>query len=269
VLKLDRKLVVFPLISGVCCLVILASYAVPAFISGQLEPPGKAAPLNEHVKYYLPWFLLYLCNYFVIIFFNSIIVAQAAVLMQGGNPTVAGGFRTAIARLPLIIGWALFSATVGLALHIIEDRFDKLGKWIADLLDTVWSLTSFLVVPILVIEGKGPISAFKESARLLKKTWGEQLTGGLGLGLIFFLLMIPAIAVFGLTAAAYFGYIPAGSLKVLFPAAGLALIYLIALSSVSSALSTIFQTALFLYARDNLTPPGFESDMLSNAMVRK
>ena len=80
-------------------------------------------------------------------------------------------------RLPAIAGWALVSATVGLLLQLVEDRSGKIGRFVAGLLGMAWTLVSFLVVPILVIENKGLIAALQSSTSLLKKTRGEQLSG--------------------------------------------------------------------------------------------
>jgi len=266
VLKKDKELLVFPVISGICCLIVLALFAVPVFMSGSWQPPAKAAPLSAQVNYYGLLFLFYFCDYLVIIFFNAAIVACAVVRMQGDNPTVADGFRAASSRLTLIIGWALVSATVGLLFRVIEDRSEKAGRIIAALLGIAWSLMSFLVIPILVVEKKGPITALKESSQLLKKTWGEQIIGNFSFGLVFFVLMLPAIA---LVVIAGFFASSAGTLLPLFVAGGIAFLYMIGLSVVNSALHAIFQTAVFLYARYNQVPPGFQEDQLMNALQRK
>jgi fucose permease len=50
---------------------------------------------------------------------------------------------------------------------------------------------------------------------------------------------------------------------------GLAIVYFIGLALVQSALQAIFQTAIFLYARDNQVPPGFQAEMLQHAMRQK
>lgn len=266
VLKKDKELLVFPVMSGICCLFVLALFAVPAFTSGYWQPPGEGASLNEKVNYYSLLFLLYFCNYLVIVFFNSAIVACAVIRMQGGDPTVKDGFRAAGARLSLIIGWALVSATVGLVLRIIEDRSEKVGRIIAALLGMAWSVMSFLVIPILIVEKKGPITALKESTLMLKKVWGEQLIGNFSFGLVFFALALPAILLVAIVGA----FTPSlETMLPLFLVAGVALLYLIGLVVVNSALHAIFQTAVFLYARDNQVPPGFQADMLMNAMQRK
>ena len=147
----------------------------------------------------MPSFFFYFCNYFVITFFNAAIVACAFLRMEGGGePSIGDGFREALARVPLIIGWAFLAATVGLVLRIIEDRSPKVGAFVAGLLGMAFSVVSFLVVPVLVIERKGPFSALKESTKLLKGTWGDQLVGNFSFGSIFGLLSLPAIILFAI-----------------------------------------------------------------------
>jgi len=262
VLKADKALLLFPLISGVCCLLLLASFAIPLYATDHWMPPGRNADSIHQVAYYGTLFLFYVCNYFVIVFFNSAIVACATMRMRGGNPTIGDGFRAAANRLPVIMGWALLSATIGLILRIIEDRSEKVGQIVSGLLGAAWTLVSFMVVPILVVENKGPFAALKESTIMLKKTWGERLAGNLGFGLLSFLLAIPAI---GLIVLGFFsGNIVGITLCIAF-----AVVYLIALALVQSALQSIFQAALYLYARDGQVPDGFEAELLGNAMLAR
>ncbi len=264
VLKQDKGLLLFPFISGTCCLMLLASFAIPLYATNHWQPPGRDAEAAHQVAYYGVLFLFYVCNYFVVVFFNSAIVACATIRMRGGNPTVGDGFRAAAARLPVIAGWAILSATVGLVLRLIEDRSEKIGRIVAGLLGAAWTLVSFLVIPILVVENKNPFTALKESTALLKKTWGEQLTSSFGFGLISFLLAIPA---FVLVALGFFsGQLGVAGIAV---CVALAVIYLILLALVQSALQSIFQAALYLYARDGQVPQGFEAELLGNAMATR
>jgi len=253
----EKSLLLFPLISGICCLLVLASFAIPIYVTGAWHPPGRDAVPVQQVAYYGTLFAFYVANYFVIIFFNAAMVACAALRLGGGTPTLGDGLRTALSRLPMIAGWALVSATVGLVLRIIEDRSDKIGQFVAGLLGMAWTLVSFLVVPILVLENTGPIAALKDSATLLKKTWGEQVICNFSFGTIFFLLSLPAIAV--VILGFYVGVVPG------FVCLGLAAVYWIVLALIQSALQAIFQTALYLYARDGRVE-GFNTDVLGGAL---
>jgi hypothetical protein len=261
ILKQDKGLLVFPFISGICCLLLLASFALPLYYTNRWHPPGLDAESTRQIAYYGVLFLFYLLNYFIVVFFNAAIIACATMRMQGGSPTVGDGFRAAAARLPVIAGWAVVSATVGLILRMIEDRSEKIGQFVAGILGAGWTLVSFLVVPILVVENKNPFAALKDSTALLKKTWGEQLAGNFSFGLLFFVLAIPAVIL--IVAGAF-----AGNVGLLAGCIALAVVYLILLSLVQSALQSIFQAAVFLYARDGRVPEGFEAELLGNAMRR-
>ena len=262
VLKQDKGLLFFPLISGICCLLLLASFAVPLYVTNHWQPPGRDAAALQQATYYGVLFLFYVCNYFIVIFFNAAIVACATLRMTGGSPTVVDGFRAAAARLPVIAGWAVISATVGLVLRLIEDRSQKVGRFVAGLLGAAWTVVSFLVVPILVVENKNPFVALRDSTALLKKTWGEQVAGNFSFGLVFFLLAVPAIV---LIVLGFFSGNVAGIAVCL----ALGVVYLIALALVQSALQSIFQAALFLYARNGQVPEGFAADLLGDAMARR
>jgi hypothetical protein len=262
VLKQDKALLIFPLISGICCLMLLASFAVPLYATGYWHPPGRDAAPAQQVMYYGVLFLFYVCNYFVVVFFNAAIIACATMRLSGSNPSVGDGFRAAASRLPVIAAWAVISATVGLVLRLIEDRSDKVGRFVAGLLGAAWTVVSFLVVPILVVENKNPFAALKDSTLLLKQTWGERLVGNFSFGTIFFLLAIPPVALVILAIAS-------GNVVAIAACVALAAIYLIVLGLVQSALQSIFQAALFLYARNGQVPEGFEAEVLGNAMLRR
>ena len=263
VLKQDKELLVFPLLSGVCCLLVLASFAGPlvALADWQAASDGVASGASQalsgsddaasQVVRTALLFLFYCCNYFVIIFFNAGLIACAEIRMEGGDPTVGDGLRAAWHRLPAIAGWAVLAATVGLVLRMIEERSNLAGQIVAALVGMAWSITSFLVVPILVIENEGPVSALRRSAALLKETWGEQIIGNFSFGLIFVLLAVPGVVLM---------LVGIGGNNV--PVIVMSVLYFIVIALVQSALQGIFQAALYLYIRDGQAPDGFETEAL-------
>ena len=76
-----------------------------------------------------------------------------------------------------------------------------MGQFVAGLLGMAWSITTYFVIPVLVVEKKNPFEAMKRSVGILRKTWGESLVANFGIGLIVFLLIIP---IFGLIAGGFF-----------------------------------------------------------------
>lgn len=267
VLKQDKELLIFPLVSGICCLLVIASFAIPSIMSDSWMPPmpeeeSQSVTTSEQVAYYAKLFTFYFCNYFVIIFFNSAIAGCAAMRMNGQDPTIGNGFSIALSRIHAIFGWALVSATVGLILRIIEDKNEKIGAFVASLLGTAWTLVSFLVLPILVIENVGPFAALKKSTALFKRTWGAQIGANFSFGFIFFLLMLPA---FGIVALG----VLSKSAIVIGICIAIAVIYCIALSLIQSTLGVIFQTALYYFADTGSAPAGFDAAALNNSVRQK
>jgi len=104
------------------------------------------------------------------------------------------------------------------------------------------------------------MEAFQESARLLKKTWGEELIGGFSFGLVFFVLSLPAILLLAGGAASGKGFLALGFVA-------LAVIYIVTLSVLQAALQGIFQAALYQYAKKGETPRGFDREILTEAIT--
>ena len=234
VLKRDKEMLLFPVLSLIGCILVVASFAIPLYKADFLAPPPANAEPARLATYYGLLFLFYVATYFVVIFFNAAIVACAVERMQGGDPTV------------------------GMVLRALEDRHKGLGRIVIGLVGAAWSVATFLVVPVLVVEKKGPFAAASESARLLKRTWGEQIIGGVGFGLLFFAMSIPGIALLVL-----------GFMSRMWVAVGLGIAYILVLSLVQSALSVIFTAAVYLYSRDGQAPAGFHAGLLDGAMQRR
>jgi len=214
---------------------------------------------------YVVAFLFYFCNYAVIIYFNSALIACAVIRFKGGNPTLGDGIRAANAALPQILAWAVVAATVGLILKIIESANERAGQFVAGLLGMAWSAVTYFVVPSLVIARLGPIEAFKRSAAMLKRTWGEALTANFGIGLIFFIIflfaLIPLLAAMALIGAGA----NAGSTVLVVLGVLAVVVILVTISLISSALSTILQAAVYLYAAEGVVPQEMDDRMLRDA----
>ncbi len=267
VLTRDKHLLVFPMVSGFLFLMVVATFLVPLATLvdwNQFEQQMQKNNNRPPVWAYGVMFAYYFCTYFVIVFCNAALVSCALLRFNGENPRVADGFRMALARLPQIFAWALVSATVGVLLQAIEAAHEKLGEFVAGLLGTAWSVMTFFVVPVLVVEKVGPVSAVGRSIGLLRKTWGEALVGNMGLNFILFLLAIPCVLLLIVG-----GVLVAQGMQV----AGIALLVgagigFLMYMAVSSALHTIFLAALYQYAADGRVPAGFDRNVMASAFGR-
>ncbi|MBP8224884.1 MAG: hypothetical protein KAX59_01905 [Acidovorax sp.] len=266
VLKQDRMLVLFPLISSVAMLAVLASFAIP--VMGWVVFSGRSATGSAVAgsTFYALGFLFYLTQYFVIFFFNAALVGAAMIRLDGGDPTLSDGLRLAASRWTSILGYAAIAATVGLVLRVIAERVGFLGRLITSLLGAGWTVATFLVVPVLVARDVGPAQAVKESALILKRTWGENLVGQAGLGVAFALIQFVVV----LLGVALVGTAMAGGSAILIVLSLMLTIGCVLLSIlVHGALSGIYAAALYRFATQNGNAQGFAPDALRGAFVAK
>lgn len=272
VLRQDKELMMFPIISSLACFAVLLTFALPIIglevVRDQfVETSGNQVAIQSHnVVTWIVGFAFYFVNYFVIVFFNTALAACALMRFRGGDPTVTYGLRAAMQRLPQIASWALLAATVGTILRMIEERASFIGRIVVGLIGMVWTIATYLVVPVLAAEGVGPVDAVKRSVELLRKGWGEGLVGGMGLGFAGFLLMLPAIALLIATiavAASMQSMAGAIVFGVLF------IVYCLAQSIVISTLRQIFISALYVYASEGNVPGGFSPVVIEGAFTRK
>jgi hypothetical protein len=268
VLRQNRQLIVFPVLSGAACVLVLLSFAVPLFLAqpqwldfldGKAQQGGQPPPWA-----YLVLFAFYFCNYFVITYFNAALISCAIISFNGGKPTLADGLGAANSRLPQILAWALVSATVGVVLKLIENIHEKIGEIVSFLLGTAWSILTFFVVPVLVVERVGPFEAISRSMRILRQTWGEALVSNWGIGLFMFLLALPGVAV-----AIFAVILMTVSVVLGLAVLALAAIYLLALMAIGPALHGICLAALYQYAAKGQVPGFFESRLLQGAFAHK
>ncbi|MDH3471378.1 MAG: DUF6159 family protein, partial [Acidimicrobiia bacterium] len=257
VLKADKELIALPAISGVASIIVAATFIVPLFATQDLnadESPG--------VLTYIVLFAMYVALAYVTIFFNAALISAAHERLNGGDPTIRSAVAGARSRAGKILPWAIVSATVSIILRAIEERAGTLGRIVAGLAGVAWAVVTFLVLPIIVIEGLSVGDAIKKSGNMFKQTWGENLAAQVGFGLIGFVAVLPAVLV------AFLGISAGGAGAVV--AIAIAVLWVILVTLVISALSGVFQTALYHYAVDGEVPSGyFSNDALSASFAQK
>ena len=260
VLRSDKELLLFPVISSLATLLVAATFLVPV-LGLRIFEGGDIGVLGAIVG-----FLFYLCQYFVIFFFNTALVGAAMIRLEGGDPTVADGLRIARSKAGVILGYAAIAATVGLLLQMISEKAGFLGKIVVSLVGMAWTVASFLVVPILVSRDVGPIDAVKESIELLKRTWGENVAGNVGIGMAFGLItMLVVVLAVGLVIAA--AAVGGAKLAIVVGIVGVLAVALVAV--IQAALSGSYSAAVYRYAVDGIAPAGFAGPQLQSAFQPK
>lgn len=264
VLRSDKELLIFPIISSIGLLLVTAVFIIPFFAGAAFD---AAFFDNFDLAGILVLFAYYIVQYTVIFFANTALVGAALIRLRGGDPTVRDGIEIAIKNFGAILGYALISATVGVVLRMISDRSKTLGRIVVSLIGTAWNIATYLVAPVLAAEGIGPVDAIKRSVDLLKRTWGEQIAGNLNLGAItglafFFVIILGGGAIYG---AVYFDL----PLALIIALGVLLFIVLTILGLISSALNGIYSAAVYQFATTGQAGGMFADELVQNAFRQK
>ncbi len=276
ILARDKELMVFPILSGLAGVAVMATFAGGAWGLGlfdelmHTEAEFAVDRLREEWPLLVAGFLYYFANFFVITYFNAALVGAAHIRLTGGDPTISDGIRLANGCLPAIFGYSAIAATVGMLLKLIESRTRNnfLAGLAVSLAGVAWTLVTYLVVPVLVIERLGAAASVRRSGSLLKKTWGEQIVAGFGFGALGFLLSLIGFVVIFCGAVVAYRIGQPGGTTVLIGSIAAAVIYWLVLGVVLSALRGIYTAALYAHATEQPVE-GFPRELLRGAFHRR
>jgi len=209
----------------------------------------------------------YLASFFVI-YFNVALASAADHALGGQTPDIKAAQAVARSRLGVIASWALVSVVVSLVLGAIRDRAGAAGDVMASLGGAIWSLVTFLVVPVLAFEGIGPFAAMKRSASLFRQRWGQQVTGNVVIGGVsgLFILLGGLVVVGGvaLLATGNAGAQAGGGLLLV-----IGLVIAVAAAVFAGATRGVFGVALYHYvSEDRAIGPFTPADLESAARTR-
>jgi hypothetical protein len=276
VIRGDKELLIFPVLSALFSLAVLAAFWMPL----QTFWNQTASTGHSSVLQWVLLFLLYFILNFFATFFSVCAVHIIKKRLEGGKEPLSESFAFAFSRIHLIISWSLVAATVSVLLRMLESLAG--GRKSANPVSIVvgllmslilvglkisWSIVTLFVVPAMVYKELGPLDAIKESTLAIKKTWGESLVRHYGLGLVEFLVMVVGIVVLGglgLVLASFTAqtavYVTMGLLLAA---------YVIVVFMVFSMANTVYNTALYAYASTGEIPEGYSKDVLENAFRPK
>ena len=253
VLKKDKELVLFPIMAAICVIVLLG---IIFSIGGLAFSDG---PETQEGGIILLAILIFGAN-FIIVFFNSALISAALERLRGGDPNISSGLSHAFKHVHHIFLWSIIVTIMALIFAAIRSMGRNRGmmgqimtELFASFLQAGWAMMTFFVVPIIVSENLGPISAIKRSSGLFKQTWGNQVAANFGFGIFQILAILASGAIgwiFGLAS----------------PIVGMIVGFLCASISVSIiyTLEGIYKAALYEFAMGE-KPLEFEQQDLRTA----
>lgn len=259
ILRADRALALFPIVSGVAIFfaaVLIVGPGVALFATETSKPAGVV--LCVIGGYVLT---------FIGIYCNTALAAAATKALDGQHASLGDGFAAVRSRRGVIAQWALVQLTVGLLLQLIQGLLSEsaVGRLLATIFTSLagaaWAIATFFVLPILALEGVGPKDALKRSAHLIRERWGEGLVGSGSIGgLVVLFAVLPAIGL-GVLGAVVMSSAVAGGVALI----ALAVVLFVTAMIVGSTLTVIFRVALFRFATEDKVVGGFDQVALQSA----
>jgi len=242
VIRKDKHMLLYPLISGITVIVILASFLIGIFIADMFELTYLSI---------IMYFVMYLAMYLVGIYFNTALIGCATMRLEGGDPTFRDGIAIANRNMGKILAWAVVAATVGLILRAAQERAGILGQIILAIIGFAWTMATFFMIPVLIYENEGIFASIKRSAHVFKDTWGETFVSSFGFGLIFGLFALLGLIpiVIGFVLFGFWGLV-GGFIT--------AVIYWVIIGLISGAAQGVLVAALYRYAITGKVDPDFQ-----------
>lgn len=262
-LKKDKEIMIFPILSMIVSFLVIGVIGILFFLAilgGSVANLGQ----NSNQSYLIEVafaFVMYFATVFVTLFFETGIITIVRARFQNQDLTFKDGLNNAFSKMGKIAKWAIVSATVGTILKLISDRSQLLGRIVVAILGAAWSIVTFFIAPILIVEDISIKDSLKKSAEIIRKVWGEAVIINVGVGLFFGFLGLLGFLVF-------FATIFTKSLAVIISAGVLLVLYLIILSIISSTLSVIFRVVLYEYANTGVVPMGFSAEVINMAFKK-
>lgn len=295
VIRDNPKLLLFPLASAVATVALGLLVAAPVV----LRPTGHAysdpmhwnavgrrlafeRPATEEQKAagrkdgdvrfagqtYALFFLFYCLATFTAAFFSVGFAHEIFDALDGNNVSVLEGLQFAFSRAGTILKWTLFSSFVGTVIKALENNAGFVGKWVMRAVGLAWAAASVFAVPALAAaeDQPGPVALVKRSADLIRKSWGEALTGYAGLQAGAILGSLPAFAFLGLGGIVG---VREGAFTPFFIGVAACFAWMIAQSYLMGVANQVYLCVLYRYAATGKVPEGLSVEMLDGAWTRK
>lgn len=262
IVKENRYLLAFPVLGFLGSLIPLAIFWIPAawFLANDNNVPGIALAV-----------IGVFATQIVISITSGGLVAAADTELAGGDSSIGHGIGASLARVFPLIAWAFIQTVINIIVGLIRGNnqggaASVVRNIAASGILAMWSLITFFVVPFIMLEKVGPITAIKESAKLFKAKWGLQIFGGVRIGgVVALVTILPAILliVLGVVATA------AGIWSIGVPVIVIGVIVFAIGALLLSTLRGIFSVVLFRYAKDGAVEGGFTEEELVGAVRTK
>ena len=261
IIQREPKLVGIAVIQMATLLVaaaVLFVGAVPAVITHTVYGTTQI----DHTRAVMLGLVISLLLTFISSYFGVVMASAASDALRGKHVSIRDALAVANSRLGDIFVWSVIAWLVGVVLRALIDRIPMGGRLLSWLVGLAWAIGTFFAIPVLTLEGCSGSDAARRSAELIRRRWGEGISGSV------IITAWTIVAMLGLIASLFVAMFVAAAV----PAIGVVLLVgwvvaLVGLIAISGAVRSVFSVALYRYARDGEAIGGFAAPDLASPFV--
>lgn len=197
---------------------------------------------------------------FLIIFFNTALIAISLKRFRNQKMNLGQGFLVAIEHLPTLIAWTFVSSTLGLVVSTLEHTFDFMEKWVDQKLGFSWSVAAYFVLPIVITHPTSSWAALKQSGKKFELEWRKTVSINMLVGMTFLAILVLLLILLK--------FVPYQTALTQNPILYIIITWFFIALTISTALESIIKSALYLYVFMKVDPKDFDIALLSRTLVK-
>lgn len=201
---------------------------------------------------------------FIYMFFQAMILSFTFNSLKGRKVSWSSSFKQASQAWFGILCWSFVECTVGIFLG--KSRRGR-STFSTFTLSGIWRILTIMVLPVILFEKVGLKGTVKRAAELFRASWGENISGNLGIGLFYFIAVFGGSAVIALIMYLFklSGIMTVEQVKPFIMT--LCYIYGIFLAILMSSVNAVFDASIYYYAVEKEHPPIYESGLIDRALT--
>jgi hypothetical protein len=265
IVRKNRSLLSFPVVGALLSLIPIIIFWIPGAV---------LLGLDRNVPGFIFAFLGILGSVFVVQLALAALVVGADDALHGRPFSVGGCFGRALKRTPTILGWSTINAVMQLFTGFLQggDAGSGFGSIVmaifrailGTIVELAWRLVTWLVIPFIMFDDVGPVTAVRSSFGVFREHWGTQIRGYARITFSWVLLLILpglALVIAGIVLAVNDN--PPLGLPLIFIGVGLMVLGSLLFNTVRG----VFSVVMYRYLQDGSTLGGFTAPQLEAAVM--
>jgi len=263
ILRQNRSLVSFPVIGALLSLIPIIIFWIPAAI---------LLGLDRNVPGFIFAFFGLLVSVFVVQLALAALVVGADEALHDRPVSVGACFGRALKRTPAIVGWSMINAVMQIFVGFLQGGDSGSGSIVMTIfraifgtvVEMAWRLVTWLVMPFIMFDDAGPVTAVRSSFGVFREHWGTQIRGFARLTFSWVLLLVLpglALVIGGVLLAAN------DNATIGLPLILIGVIMMVVGSLLFNTVRGVFAVVMYRYLKDGSTLGGFTTSQLEAAVM--